>query len=121
MKNLCELERYRIKSQEILAMYGFLGDETCGAFSLKSPVDGGFLRIIASCGEGWDHVSVSRKGRCPNWQEMEHVKRMFFKEDEAAMQLHVATAEHINVHPFTLHIWRPQQCPIPKPPSWMVG
>jgi hypothetical protein len=79
------------------------------------------MRVIASADEGWDHVSVSRANRCPNWQEMEHVKRLFFKDDETAMQLHVPPSDHISVHPNCLHLWRCQSQPIPMPPKWMVA
>lgn len=97
-----------------------VGDETCGTFIVPSPIDGQQLRIIASSGAGWDHVSVSRAKRCPNWPEMEHVKRLFFG-DEVVMQLHVPSADHVNLHEFCLHLWRPQEQEIPRPPAWMVG
>ena len=95
-------------------------DADGGAFTTKSPVDRRLLRIIASNGMGWDHVSVSRSDRTPTWSELEFVKRLFFTEDEVAMQLHVPPANHINVHPHCLHLWRPQAEPIPMPPEYMV-
>jgi hypothetical protein len=75
---------------------------------------------------------------------MEFVKRIFFADDETAMQLHVPLAEHISHHPYCLHIWRPQSAgeiaaireewgdewpygelespgTIPRPPSSAVG
>ncbi|WP_428337469.1 DUF7694 domain-containing protein [Paenirhodobacter sp.] len=70
---------------------------------------------------GWDHVSVSLPRRCPNWEEMSFVKGMFFQDDETAMQLHVPLSQHINHHPYCLHLWRPHQFEIPRPPFWMVG
>jgi hypothetical protein len=117
MRDLNALDDYRIYS----SFHGSRGDHTCGAFVIPSPIDGQPLRVIASSDEGWDHVSVSRSSRCPNWPEMELIKRKFFKEDECAMQLHLPVKEHINLHPWTLHIWRPQQGTIPQPPGWMVG
>lgn len=85
-----------------------------GAFALWG------LGIIASWVDGWDHVSVSRKDRCPTWDEMETVKRLFFTDDETAMQLHVPPSDHINVHPYCLHLWRPHGAAIPMPPQGMV-
>ncbi len=79
------------------------------------------LRIIVGIGAGWDHVSVSLETRCPTWGEMEFVKRLFFRDDETAIQLHVPPADHINHHAFTLHLWRPHMVSIPRPPAWMVG
>jgi len=118
MRNLNLLNPYRLDAREF---YGSIGDETCGAFVLPSKIDGQNLRVVASAGEGWDHVSVSCSNRCPNWMEMEQVKRLFFKDDEVAMQLHVPPSEHINHHPYCLHLWRPHDAPIPMPPDWMVG
>lgn len=87
------IEQHRIAGQP--------GDMN-GAFQI------GNMRIIVSEGMGWDHVSVSRPTRCPTWDEMETVKRMFFKPTETCMQLHVPEAEHINRHAYCLHLWRPQ-------------
>ncbi len=93
--------------------------------SYNIPFEGRTLRVIATPasdpeGEGWDHVSVSLEGRTPNWREMEHVKRMFFKEDEWAMQLHAPPAKHISIHPYVLHLWRPSHQPIPIPGEVLV-
>lgn len=79
------------------------------------------LRIVASNGEGWDHVSVSTPTRCPTWDEMEWVKRELFHPTDCVMQLHVPVADHKNCHPFCLHMWRPQNAEIPRPPSYMVA
>jgi hypothetical protein len=88
---------------------------------VPSAIDRAELRVIATAGEGWDHVSVSRANRCPNWPEMEQIKRLFFATVETAMQLHVPPSDHISVHPYCLHLWRPHDVEIPRPPSWMVG
>lgn len=77
------------------------------------------LNVIADCGEGWDHVSVSvhEDHRCPTWEEMEAVKRAFFAPEECAMQLHVPVEDHVSIHPYVLHIWRPHGISIPVPPK----
>jgi hypothetical protein len=110
------LDVYRIQ----LDGYGS-GDEAEGAFAVPSPIDGQPIRVIASSDAGWDHVSVSRQSRCPNWPEMEHVRRLFFKDDETMMQLHPPLADYVNDHPYCLHLWRPRAAEIPRPPKWMVG
>jgi hypothetical protein len=92
--------------------------EFCGAFVFDCA--GIFLRIIADAGDEWDHVSVSLSNRCPTWAEMEYVKRVFFKDDETAMQLHVPPVQHINNHPYVLHLWRPVKVAIPMPPREAV-
>lgn len=118
MRNLHLLDAYR---RDSTASHGWSGDETCGAFTVPSPVDRKPLQVIASSGDGWDHVSVSRTNRPPNWTELDYVRRLFFKDDETVMQLHVPVSDHINAHPFCLHLWRPQRVEIPRPPGWMVG
>lgn len=120
MIDLTLLNKYRAWRTE-RATYGENGGPIAGLFQIPSCTDGRLLRVIASCDAGWDHVSVSREKRCPNWPEMEQIKRMFFAPDETAFQLHVPESEHINIHPFCLHIWRPHATPIPMPPAWMVG
>jgi hypothetical protein len=97
--------------------------DSYGAFFLKGP-NGQKLKIIASEGEPelpWEHVSISLKNRCPTWDEMEYVKRLFWDENEWAMQLHAPPSKHISVHPYCLHIWRPLHCEIPIPPAIMVA
>lgn len=121
MRNLRLLDAYRLTGRPVLKFWGWAGDDTCGMFAIPSPIDGGRLMIVASSGEGWDHVSVSRANRCPNWPEMSHIKRLFFRDDEAAMQIHVPVKDHINCHPYCLHLWRPQAAVIPLPPAEMVG
>lgn len=101
--------------------WGWEGDETCGGFLIPSHIDQRPLKVIASAGEGWDHVSVSRENRTPTWGEMEQIRRLFFKDDETAMQLHVPPTDHINQHPYCLHMWRPHDQEIPRPPAIMVG
>lgn len=120
MRPLSLLEVYRRRDME-RRFYGCEGDDTCGYFVLNGVKFQRALKVIASSGEGWDHVSVSLPDRCPTWAEMEQVKRLFFRDDETAMQLHVPPSDHVNCHPFCLHLWRPHDVEIPRPPSIMVG
>src|SRR5262245_54569925 len=84
--------------------------------------DGPDLVVQASDGAGWDHVSVSTRSRCPTWDEMRLVKRLFFHDDEIVMQLHPAEGPgYVNCHPYCLHLWRPQEGAIPLPLPELVG
>jgi hypothetical protein len=85
------------------------------------PYQGQTLKVIVSEGLGWDHVSVSHRSRCPTWLEMVFIRDLFFRDDETVIQFHVPRADHINVHPYCLHLWRPQSMEIPRPPKEMVG
>jgi len=78
------------------------------------------LRVIASIGGGWDHASVSLADRTPVWEELEFVKRLLFKPDEVAIQFHVPADDHINVHPYTLHLWRSHRQRIRLPPKVFI-
>ena len=72
-------------------------------------------------GEPWEHVSVSLDARCPTWEEMDFVKRVFWHHSETVVQLHVPRSDHINHHPFCLHLWKPLGVAIPLPPPKTVG
>ena len=78
--------------------------------------------VIASDGCGWEHVSVTLEGerRCPTWEELEAVRRLFWGSGDVVMQLHVAANDHVNVHEFCLHLWRPIGQKIPVPPRYLV-
>ena len=102
-----------------------------GAFTGVVAPTGARLNIIASDGRDWcfgglqgepfEHVSVSTHVRCPTWEEMDWVKRVFWRDDETVMQLHVPRSSHINAHPYCLHLWRPLQSEIPLPPLETVA
>ena len=93
-----------------------------GAFAFRFEDEGPDFVVVASNGDGWDHVSVSTANRCPTWEEMDRIKRIFFKPGEVAMQLHLPPDDHINCHPYTLHLWRPHgvKRAIPLPPKEFV-
>jgi hypothetical protein len=121
MKDLAALDQYRERSARVVWMFGSYGDSTCGAFNVFVPRSNVTVLVMASCGLGWDHVSVSLPNRCPNWHEMEFIKRMFFRDDETVMQLHVPPTDHISFADNCLHLWRPQRVSIPRPPDELVG
>lgn len=91
----------------------------CGYFVFRR--GNATLRVIASDGEGWDHVSVSLATRCPTWDEMCFVKRQFFGPEETVIQFHPAVEAYVNCHPFCLHLWRPQEVEIQLPPTVLIG
>jgi hypothetical protein len=95
-------------------------DGNNGAFILR--IRGVDLCCIASDGMGWDHVSVTVLGqrRVATYDELEAVRGAFFRDDECVLMYSVPRREHINVHEFCLHLWRPQVDAIPRPPAFMV-
>lgn len=115
-------EEYRLKFHPIYgAMDASWGNN--GAFQIASPVCGNRLRVIASDGGGWEHVSVSieESSDTPTWQEMAHIKDLFWGAEDAVMQLHPPKDSYVNNHHGCLHLWRPIGQEIPLPPMVMVG
>jgi hypothetical protein len=112
MKDLSDNHKYRVRHPTM----GW-GDHEGGYFEIPEKK----LRIIASNGGGWDHVSVSLVDRCPTWDEMEFVKRLFFKDDEVAVEIHPALKNYRSAMPYCLHLFRPQKVELPLPPTWMVA
>ena len=79
MRELKDLIQYR-KYHPTLGW----GDHEGGFFVVLSPLQKSQnMAVVASIGGGWDQVSVSLGNRCPTWREMDYIKRLFFKPDEA--------------------------------------
>ena len=81
------------------------------------------MSFVASWGGGWDHVSVAplKKKIIPSWEMMCKVKDIFFKPDEAVIQIHPPKDEYVNNMPNCLHLWRANDKEMTLPPSFMVG
>jgi hypothetical protein len=78
--------------------------------------------VIASDQLGWEHVSVSRRDRCPTWEEMCQVKDLFWDADDCVVQYHPPRSEYVNNHKNCLHLWRPTHgVALPMPPAILVG
>ena len=77
--------------------------------------------VIASEGLGWEHVSVSRRDRCPTWEEMCQIKALFWDEEDCVVQFHPPASEYVNNHPRCLHLWRQIGSEFPMPDSLLVG
>lgn len=133
LPDLTHLDAYR--QPHPITGYCMPGD-TVGVFYIPHPQDwrrrqfGAILIIIACDGEesGWDHVSVhikqKRNGKVeshtPTWEDMSHVKDLFFSPDELVLQFHPPKGDHINTHPHVLHLWRPLNQSITLPPPELV-
>ena len=133
MIDLQALNAYRDDEWEKAVTHGpaldTRGRRDHGCFIIPSPVDQQPLRCLASsarsCREHgmppWDHVSISRADRLPNWDEMDYLYTIFFREKEVALQYHVPSADHVDHLP-VLHLWCYHGLgKVPRPPSIMVG
>lgn len=120
MKEVSEkLEQFRNKKVELL-LHGCNGDKYNGIFNIPLP-SGEVAGVVISNGDGWEHVSVSMKGRCPRWQEMCYIKSLFWGDEEVVIQYHPKKSEYVNLHSNCLHLWRPVDVELPTPPALMVG
>jgi hypothetical protein len=108
----------------------FWSDETHGhnGYFLVPGPNGAELKIIASDAreepdrsEGWEHVSVSLRNRCPNWPEMTFAKSLFWEPEETVVQLHPPESTYISNHPYCLHLWRDTRLGHALPPAILVG
>lgn len=88
--------------------------------------------VIASDGDGWEHVSFQVKHeinrvkgkphlRIPSWYEMNIIKDIFWDKEDCVMQLHPPKHKYVNISGNVLHLWRPVNVSIPQPPMYMVG
>lgn len=110
-------EQFRVRSGRLASTPAFGNN---GLFFIRAPRCD-TLRAIASDGEGWEHVSVSLPQRCPSWDEMCRIKALFWDDEDCVMQLHPPRSEWVNNMNFCLHLWRPVDAAIPRPPALMVG
>lgn len=111
-------EKYRIKTGPMGSdeSYGNNGQFMITSLKLKRT-----LGVQASDGMGFEHVSVSLRDRCPTWEEMCFVKDLFWDDEDCVIQYHPPKSEYINCHPYVLHLWRPINAEIPRPPKFLVG
>ena len=86
-------------------------------------VDGINMTFVASWDCGWDHVSVApmNKRKIPTWDQMCKVKEIFFRDDEAVIQIHPSKDQYVNNKSNCLHLWRSNDKKMLLPPSFMVG
>lgn len=68
------------------------------------------LRVIVSVdqrpgGPEWLHVSCSRRGRLPSWDDLKMVKAVFIGPDKEAFQVLPPDKEYVDLHRYTLHLW----------------
>lgn len=109
-------EKYRVRSGRMASDESYGNN---GAFMV--PFESFTFCVIASDGEGWEHVSVSLPTRTPSWKQMCFIKNLFWDDDDCVVQYHPAKSDYINNHPNCLHIWRPTDQKIPVPDPILVG
>lgn len=58
-------------------------------------------------GRWWRHLSVSRQGRIPSYDDLTKVKSAFAGDHRSAVMVFPKKEEHVNIHPNCLHLWWP--------------
>lgn len=76
--------------------------------------------VMASTDENWDHVSVSSVFGTPNWNDMCHIKGLFWDPEETVVQFHPPKSEYVNIAENCLHLWRWRGGEFPRPPKHLV-
>jgi hypothetical protein len=111
-------EKYRLKTGPMWSdeTNGNNGQFIVNSIKLKTNI-----LCQASDGFGWEHVSSSTIKRCPTWEEMCFIKDLFWDDEYCIIQYHPPKSEYINNHPYVLHLWRPINEEIPRPPKILVG
>ena len=80
---------------------------TDGALGYRRP-DGLLVLVtldLTSDGGRWLHVSFSRANELPSWADVGEVKGAFVGPDRVAVQVFPRANEHVNLHPWCLHLW----------------
>ena len=118
-------EHYRItKGNELISSTEEDGNN--GSFRIPQGLKHHYYYVRVSDMGGWEHISVSVKNeaadmvRTPYWSEMCAIKDMFFEKHEVVIQYHPAEEDYVNIHKHVLHLWRPTDQEIPKPPKIFV-
>ncbi len=91
MRDLTELDEYRLKDTKLISISFFSEDpKTNGVFRVRLKCSYRWYNVIATSGGGWDHVSVNpyHHTRTPTWDEMCEIKDMFFLPEEEVVEFH---------------------------------
>ncbi len=111
-------EKYRLTDKRSM-LRSDESDGNNGFFHV--PFESFTLDVVASDGEGWEHVSVSMRNRTPNWREMCFIKDLFWDDEDCVIQYHPPKSQYVNQHPYCLHLWRKIGSEFETPPKILVG
>ena len=114
--------KHRLRNHSFLGSDDSYGNN--GVFFV--PIDKKIIaQVIASDGEGWEHVSVvileDGEEQTPTWDEMSAVKDIFWDKEDTVIQFHPPQREYVNNHTNCLHLWRKTGYDFPLPDSILIG
>jgi hypothetical protein len=65
--------------------------------------------IVTACrekdGRMWVHLSMAGRDRLPTWPELVEARDWLLGSAALALQVIPPRDEHVNLHPFCLHLW----------------
>ena len=73
---------FRVPEKYRVLAYSSPEDGNNGLFFIPGRTPRDMMKVIASDGMGWEHVSVSKQYECPTWDEMCKVKGLFWDHPE---------------------------------------
>ena len=111
-------EQFRIKTGKLTSDESYGNN---GAFYVPRGIGGKYFTIVASDGEGWEHVSISLPSRTPTWEEMCEIKSLFWDDEDCVVQFHPPKSNYVNNFGTCLHLWKKIGEEFPVPPSILVG
>lgn len=56
-------------------------------------------------GNEWVHASIAHKDRTPTYDELALLHKAVFQGKGWAYQVFAPDTDHVNIHPFALHLW----------------
>ena len=118
LEKLCRANRWRVRKGQFASSDS---DGFNGHFLVH--LEGELWLVIVSDQLGWKHLSVTnaqKKTVMADWTVMCRLKDAFFSDDDWVVQFHPAKNDHINDHPYCLHLWQSLDEPMPHPPFVFV-
>lgn len=112
LEKLARANRWRVKHGK------WSSDETYGWNGcFLVPLEGDLWHVMIGDGMGWRHLSVTNAQRkmLPTYQVMCRLRAAFFGDDAWVVQFHAPPDEHINDHPWCLHLWESIDAEMPHP------
>ena len=77
---------------------------------ITEPVyEGKFMgcNLVITKDAGLHHLSISRRDRLPNYNELKSARYQFLPDVPYMIQIFPPTEDFVNVHQFCLHLWEP--------------
>lgn len=60
---------------------------------------------VEADGKPWLHLSLSHPKRMPTYDDLVYLKKHWAGEDRKCIMVMPPKSEHVNIHPFCLHLW----------------